>query len=85
MPLVVFGLRKPREEMINMNCVKCYYNFDGICASHTIVKGLDLDTYGMPIKEIMELKPISCSDYKNTDKPNLDILNAMGLQFTLTE
>lgn len=66
-----------------MNCINCYYNFDGVCASHVIVN--DLDTYGRPIKDIMIFGSIICEDYKNAHKPQFEIFKAMGLSITLSD
>lgn len=49
-------------------CNKCFWNFDGVCASH----GWDIDgswddgkdTYGMKIVETMKIFPGGCHEFK---------------------
>lgn len=45
------------------SCKTCFYNFDGICASHGWQKNGE-DTYGISIEEMMNQFPLGCSCYR---------------------
>lgn len=44
-------------------CTRCFWNFDGVCASHSPE---DPDTYGTPITETVTRYPDGCPEFRLT-------------------
>lgn len=46
-----------------MNCKNCYWNFDGLCASHRVEKP---DTYGCKCKKLIQIYPDGCCNFRES-------------------
>ena len=43
-------------------CKSCFWNFDGVCASHSVD---DPDTYGTPIEDALIRFPDGCQEFRH--------------------
>lgn len=53
----------PGDNLVEMNCSTCEFNFGDICAGHGTRTDNKKDTYGMPVSETKLMFKDGCDDY----------------------
>lgn len=53
----------PGDQLVEMNCSTCEFNFGDVCAGHGTRADNGEDIYGMPIKEVEAMFENGCNDY----------------------